>query len=85
MSFINEPVREKTTNRLCAPTRSDTNLPVQSQKQARSVKFWVKVEEILYYLCIEKKGADQLRSYCEADLRLWFRLCRVGFPMRRLK
>ena len=57
---------------ICAPTRSDTNLPVQSQKQARSLKFWVKVEEILYYLCSEQKGADQLRSDCEADLRLCF-------------
>ena len=28
------------------PTRSDTNQPVQSQKQARSFKFWIyKVEE----------------------------------------
>ena len=41
---------------MCAPTRSDTNLPVQSQKQARSLKFRVKVEEILYYLCSEKKA-----------------------------
>ena len=32
------------------------------------------------YLCSETKGADQLRRYCEADLRLWF----VGFLMRRL-
>ena len=24
------------------------------------MKFWVKVEEILYYLCSENKGADQL-------------------------
>ena len=23
------------------------------------------------------KGTDQLRSNCEADLRLWFRLCRL--------
>ena len=29
----------------------------------------------MYYLCSENKGADQLRSYCEADLRLCFRLC----------
>ena len=28
------------------------------------------------YLCGENKGADQLRSYCEADLRLCFRICR---------
>ena len=56
------------------PTRSDTNRPVQAQKRARSLKFWVKVEGILYYLCSENKGADQLRGYREADLRLCFRL-----------
>ena len=28
----------------------------------------------LYHLCRENKGADQLRSYCEADLRLCFRI-----------
>ena len=33
--------------------------------------------EELYYPCSENKGADQLRSYCEADLRLCFRLCRL--------
>ena len=64
------------------PTRSDTNLPVQSRKQAISLKFWIKVEEILYYLCSENKGADQLRSYCKADLHL---VCTMlGFPMRQL-
>ena len=56
------------------PTRSDTNRSVQSQKQARSFKFRMKEEERLYYPCSENKGADQLRSYCEADLRLCFRL-----------
>ena len=30
-----------------------------------------------YYLCSENKGADQLRGYCETDLRLCFRLCRL--------
>ena len=56
------------------PNRSDTNRPVQSQKQARSLKFWISEEEKVYYLCSENKGADQLRSYCEADLRLCFRI-----------
>ena len=28
----------------------------------------------LYYPCSENKGTDQLRSYCEADLRLCFRI-----------
>ena len=32
---------------------------------------------MMYYPCSENKGADQLRVYCEADLRLCFRLCRL--------
>ena len=32
---------------------------------------------MMYYTCNENKGADQLRGYCEADLRLCFRLCRL--------
>ena len=31
----------------------------------------------MYYPCSENKGTDQLRSYCEADLRLCFRICRL--------
>ena len=30
----------------------------------------------MYHLCSENKGADQLRDYREADLRLWFRICK---------
>ena len=59
------------------PSRSDTNRPVQSQKQARSLKFWICVKEELYYPCSETKGVDQLRGYCEVDLRLCFRVCRL--------
>ena len=55
-------------------TMSDTNRPVQSQKKARILKFWVEVEEELYYPSSENKGADQLCSYCKADLRLCFRI-----------
>ena len=57
--------------------RSDINRPVQLQKQAKSLKFLGLVEEELYYLGSENKGADQLRGYREADLRLWFRICRL--------
>ena len=32
---------------------------------------------LLYYPCCENKGADQLRSYCEADLRLSFRIGQI--------
>ena len=59
------------------PNRSDTNRSVQSQKRARILKFRIQVEEELYYPSSENKGADQLRSYCEADLRLCFRLGRL--------
>ena len=64
-----------------SPTRSNTNRSVQSLKQARGLKFRVLEEEGLNYPCSENlsenKGADQLRSYCEADLRLCFRICRL--------
>ena len=52
-------------------TWSDTNQAVQLQKMARGVQFRMG----LYYLCSENKGADQLRGYREADLRLCFRIC----------
>ena len=34
------------------------------------------VEEVLYYPGRENKGADQLRGYRVADLRLCFRICK---------
>ena len=33
----------------------------------------------MYYLCSENKGADQLRGYRAADLRLCFRICKNLF------
>ena len=45
-------------------------------KMARGLKFQIKVVEGLYYPSSENKGADQLRSYREADLRLCFRICK---------
>ena len=63
------------------PNRSDTNRLVQAQKRARSLKFWRRVEEELYYPSSENKGADQLRGYREADLRLSFSPMQiVDFP-----
>ena len=41
----------------------------------RGLKFQIKVVEGLYYLYSENKGADQLYSYREADLRLCFCKC----------
>ena len=43
---------------------------------ARGLKFRIKIEEELYYPSSENKGADQLRGYREADLRLCFRICK---------
>ena len=42
----------------------------------RGLKFRIKEVEGLYYQCSENKGADQLRGYREADLRLCFRICK---------
>ena len=56
---------------------SDTNRAVKSQKMVRGLKFCIEVEEGLNYPCSENKGADQLRGYREADLRLCFRLCKL--------
>ena len=57
------------------PNRFDTNRAVQSQKMPRGWKFWIQKVEELCYPCSENKGADQLRGYREADLRLCFRIC----------
>ena len=57
--------------------RSDTNRAVQAQKMARDWKFWIWHVEELFYPCSENKGADQLRSYCEADLCICFRICKM--------
>ena len=59
---------------ILVPTRSETNEAVQSQKMVRGWKFWTQKVEDLCYQCSEN---THLCSYCEADLRLCFRLCRL--------
>ena len=59
------------------PTWSDTNQAVQLQKMARGLKFWIKKVKGLDCVYSENKGADQLRGYREADLRLCFRICQT--------
>ena len=59
------------------PTWSDTNQAAQLQKMARGLKFWIEKVEGSFYLCSENKGADQLRRYREADMRLCFRICKI--------
>ena len=56
--------------------QTQTGLYVRPQKMATGWKMRIYEVEGLYYLCSENKGADQLRSYCAADLRLCFRICK---------
>ena len=77
-----EPRSEK-TGLSGFPTRSDINRVVQSQKMPRGLKFPILEVEGLYYPCSENKGADQLRGYREADLRLCFRMCKKPVFSRR--
>ena len=60
------------------PTRSDTNCIVQPQKMAGVLKFRIYKVEGLHYLCSKNKGADQLRGYRTADLRLCFPYAKSG-------
>ena len=71
----NEPRCEKTGLRGFRPG-PHTNRAVLPQKMARGLKFRIQEVEGLYYPCNENKGADQLRGYREADLRLCFRICK---------
>ena len=73
-----EPRHKKTGLRdfRLGPTQSDTNRAEPTQKMVRGLKFQILKEEGLYYLCSENKDVDQLRSYCTADLRLCFRICK---------
>ena len=64
------------------PTRSDTNQPVHSQKEARGLKFRSNEDEELVYPCSENKGTDQLCSYCTADLRFCFRIGKIPFSYK---
>ena len=58
------------------PNKFDTNRAVQAQKMAIDLNGILdKKIEALYNWCSENKGADQLCSYCEADLCLCIRTC----------
>ena len=82
LHILNEPRRQKTASS-GFPTRSDTNRAVQPQKMARDLKFRIQKAGGLYYRSGENKGADQLRDYAQADLRLCFRICKNPVFSRR--
>ena len=54
------------------PTRSDTNLAVQSQKMVRGWKFWIKKVAELYYPCSENKCAYLICAFVFAYADCWF-------------
>ena len=57
----------------------DTNQAVEPQKIIKSLTFQILKEKGSYYLWSENKGADQLCSYCIADLCLCFSICTFLF------
>ena len=69
-----EPRCEKTSLRGFRPCPTQTGL-----YSHRRLKFRIWVVEGVYYPYSENKDADQLRSYCAADLRLCFRTCKNRF------
>ena len=66
---------EKTGLRGFRPGPSQTRL----YNHTRGLKYCIYEEEGLHYPSSENKGADQLRGYREADLRLCFRKCKSRF------
>ena len=52
-------------------------------EDSQRLEISVYIEEGLYYPYSEDKGADQLRGYREADLRLCFRICKKPVFSRR--
>ena len=60
-----------------------TKTGLYSHRRWLGLKFWIDEVEGLYYPCSENKGADQLRGYRKADLRLCFRICKMPVFSRR--
>ena len=79
---LNHVIRKPT---MWFPNGSVTNRDAQAQINGKRLEILDLASPVegLCYPCSENKGADQLRSYCEADLRLCFRICKMlGFSER---
>ena len=59
------------------PTRADTKPGYTVTEDGQRLEILDLESRGIVHPCCENKGADKLRSYCEADLRLCFRLCRL--------
>ena len=78
-------MREKINNLVSDQVRHKTGCTVTEDGKRLEILYLSLLEEGLYYKCSENKGADQLRGYREADLRLCFRpSIFVGFLMQWL-
>ena len=66
------------------PTISNLTRSDQSQK-FRSLIFKIQVDGVMYHPCSENQGADQLCSYCEAELHffLFSHRPKSDFPIHR--
>ena len=71
-----EPRCEKTGLRGFRPGPTQSDRTATEDGLSRGLKFQIKEVEGLYYPCSTNKGADQLHSYLEADMRLSFRTCK---------
>ena len=52
---------------------------------ARGLNFWIKEVEVLYYLCGENIGADQLAAQLICTFVLFSHMQNSGFLMMRLR
>ena len=74
-NIINEPEREKTNNLGSDQVRHKPSCTVTEDDRRLEI---LDLESKGFVLSVQRnKGADQLRSYFEADLRLSFCLCRL--------
>ena len=71
---VYEPSHEKTNNLGFLPGL--TNICLYSPR-FKKLENSIYQEKGFYYSRTEKKGADQLYSYCTPDLCLWFHICRL--------
>ena len=56
--------------------RHKLSFTVQPQKMVRGLKFWIKLEEGLHYLCGENKGPDQLWIIMQLICAFVFCICK---------
>ena len=74
--FLVEDVRKKTSNLCFRPGQTQTSL-YKHRRWLEAGNFPLRKKRNCTIHVAKNKGADQLRSYCEADLHHCFRLCKL--------